>query len=65
MVYEKSVPDIDEDAATIAVEAARNAMIRSGVDPSRIGAVYTGSGKSPHAVKPTSTIVAQAIGATP
>ena len=33
MVYEKSVPDIDEDAATIAVEAARYAMARSGVDP--------------------------------
>ena len=33
MVYEKSVPDIDEDAATIAVEAARYAMARSGVEP--------------------------------
>ena len=65
MVYEKSVPDIDEDAATIAVEAARYAMARSGVDPERIGAVYTGSESHPYAVKPTSTIVAQAIGATP
>ena len=65
MVYEKSVPDIDEDSATIAVEAARYAMARSGVDPERIGAVYTGSESHPYAVKPTSTIVAQAIGATP
>ncbi|HNW37603.1 MAG TPA: hydroxymethylglutaryl-CoA synthase, partial [Methanosarcina vacuolata] len=65
MVYEKSVPDIDEDAATIAVEAARYAMARSGADPERIGAVYTGSESHPYAVKPTSTIVAQAIGATP
>jgi len=31
MVYEKSVPDVDEDTATIAVEAARYAMARSGV----------------------------------
>ncbi|OEU42297.1 hydroxymethylglutaryl-CoA synthase [Methanosarcina sp. Ant1] len=65
MVYEKSVPDVDEDAATIAVEAARYAMARSGVNPKRIGAVYTGSESHPYAVKPTSTIVAQAIGATP
>jgi hypothetical protein len=27
-VFEKSVPDLDEDAATIAVEAARNALLR-------------------------------------
>ncbi|MDD4248798.1 MAG: hydroxymethylglutaryl-CoA synthase, partial [Methanosarcina sp.] len=65
MVYEKSVPDVDEDTATIAVEAARYAMARSGVNPSRIGAVYTGSESHHYAVKPTSTIVAQAIGTTP
>lgn len=64
-VYEKSVPDIDEDTATIAVEAARNAVRRGNVDPARIQAVYTGSESHPYAVKPTSTIVAEAIGATP
>jgi hydroxymethylglutaryl-CoA synthase len=64
-VYEKSVPDIDEDTATIAVEAARNAVRQGSVDPSRIQAVYTGSESHPYAVKPTSTIVAEAIGATP
>ena len=65
MIYEKSVPDVDEDTATIAVEAARSAMARSEINPDRIGAVYTGSESHPYAVKPTSTIVAQAIGATP
>ncbi|WP_094227489.1 hydroxymethylglutaryl-CoA synthase [Methanolobus psychrotolerans] len=65
MVFEKSVPDVDEDAATIAVEAARAAVLRSGIDPQRIGAVYTGSESHPYAVKPTSTIVAEATGATP
>ena len=36
-VFEKSVPDLDEDAITIAVEAARNALARVEVDPARIG----------------------------
>lgn len=65
MVFEKSVPDMDEDAITIAVEAARNAVNRAGIDPGRIGAVYTGSESHPYAVKPSSTVVAEAIGATP
>jgi len=65
MVNEKSVPDLDEDTATIAVEAARAALARSGIDAKRIGAVYTGSESHPYAVKPTSTIVAEAVDATP
>ncbi|MHC1624855.1 MAG: hydroxymethylglutaryl-CoA synthase [Methermicoccaceae archaeon] len=64
-VYEKSVPALDEDTVTIAVEAARNALLRSNIDPARIGALYVGSESHPYAVKPTGTIVAEAIGATP
>ncbi len=64
-VKEKSVPDMDEDAVTIAVEAARNAVRRSNIDTSKIEAIYTGSESHPYAVKPTSTIVAAAIGAEP
>jgi hydroxymethylglutaryl-CoA synthase len=63
MITEKSVPDIDEDTATIAVEAARNAINR-GADPKSIGAIYVGSESHPYAVKPTATIVGAAIGAT-
>ncbi|OKY77829.1 MAG: 3-hydroxy-3-methylglutaryl CoA synthase [Candidatus Methanohalarchaeum thermophilum] len=64
-IKQKSVPDTDEDTATIAVEAARNAVKRGKMSASEIGAVYVGSESHPYAVKPTATIVAEAIGATP
>jgi hydroxymethylglutaryl-CoA synthase len=64
-ITEKAVPGIDEDTATIALEAARNALARAEIDPQGLGAVWVGSESHPYAVKPTSTIVAEAIGATP
>jgi hydroxymethylglutaryl-CoA synthase len=64
-VFEKSVPDVDEDTATIAVEAARAALNRRAIDPEGIEAVYVGSESHPYAVKPTACTVGQAIGATP
>lgn len=66
LVEEKSVPSLDEDTATMAVEAARNALRRAPqLDPKEIGALYVGSESHPYAVKPTATIVAEAIEATP
>ncbi len=62
-IKEKSVPAFDEDAATIAVEAARKAIHHSGINPRELGAVYVGSESHPYAVKPTATVVAQAIDA--
>ncbi len=62
---EKSVPAPDQDVITMSVEAARNALSRARVDPSRIGAIYIGSESHPYAVKPSGTVVAEAIGATP
>ncbi len=65
VVNEKSVPAPDEDAVTISVMAAKNALKRAQIDSKKIGAVYVGSESHPYAVKPTATIVAEAIDATP
>jgi hydroxymethylglutaryl-CoA synthase len=62
---EKAVAGIDEDVITMSIEAARNAMLRADIDPTAIRAVWVGSESHPYAVKPTSTIVAEAIGAVP
>jgi hydroxymethylglutaryl-CoA synthase len=64
-IEEKTVPGIDEDSATLAAEAAKIAILRAGIDPQTIGAVYVGSESHPYAVKPTATIIAEVIGATP
>ncbi len=65
-ITEKAVPGLDEDVVTISIEAARNALARAGmVDLAGLRAVWVGSESHPYAVKPTSTIVAAAIGATP
>jgi len=64
-VKEKSVPGLDEDVITMSVEAARNALARAEIDPFELRAVWVGSESHPYAVKPTGTVVAEAIGATP
>jgi hydroxymethylglutaryl-CoA synthase len=64
-VKEKAVPGLDEDVATMSIEAARNAIKRGQIDPHQLRAVWVGSESHPYAVKPTSTIVAEAIGAVP
>ncbi len=64
-VHRKSVPSPDEDTITISTEALRTALVRGAIDPQQIGAIYVGSESHPYAVKPTATVVAQAVGATP
>ncbi len=64
-VRQKSAPSIDEDTVTMSIEAARNALERADIDPQQIRAVWVGTESKPYAVKPSSTIVAEAIGATP
>jgi hydroxymethylglutaryl-CoA synthase len=62
---EKAVAGLDEDVITMSIEAARNALARAMIKPSKIRAVWVGSESHPYAVKPTSTVVAEAIGAVP
>jgi hydroxymethylglutaryl-CoA synthase len=64
-LHEKSVPGADEDTITMSVESARNAIARAAIDPADIGCVYVGSESHPYAVKPSGTVVAEAIGAVP
>jgi hydroxymethylglutaryl-CoA synthase len=64
-IEEKSVPGLDEDVVTMSIEAARNALARAAIKPTDLRAVWVGSESHPYAVNPTSTIVADAIGAVP
>lgn len=57
---EKAVAGEDEDTVTMSIEAARRAMAMAGVKD--VGAVFVGTESKPYAVKPTSTIVAEALG---
>ncbi len=64
-VQEKSVPGPDEDTTTLSVEAARQALARSPHGTETLGAIYVGSESHVYAVKPTATIVAAALNASP
>ncbi|HKZ95268.1 MAG TPA: hydroxymethylglutaryl-CoA synthase [Candidatus Bathyarchaeia archaeon] len=58
---ERSVPFIDEDSITAAVEAGKMALIHSGIDPLMVAKVYVGSESNPYAVKPIASKVAQVL----
>ncbi len=61
-IMEKSVPGVDEDAATIALEAASGAVRAADLSSSTIEALFVGSESHPYAVNPTSTIVGELLG---
>ena len=46
-IKEKAVPGLDEDVATMSIEAARNAMLRANIDPRELRAVWVGSESHP------------------
>lgn len=61
-IYQKSVPDIDEDSITMAVEASLMAIERMEMQKNQIEAVFMGSESHPYAVKPSGTVLSQALG---
>ena len=60
-MMERSVPFLDEDAITAAVEAGKIALIHSGIDHRAVGKLYVGSESNPYAVKPIASKVAQVL----
>ena len=65
LVHEKTVPGMDEDTITISVQAAKYAVQRARIDPQEIGAVYIGSESHPYVVKPSGTVLIDALGIGP
>ena len=61
-VEEKAAPARDEDSITFAVQASKNALARAALDAQAVEAVYVGSESHPYAVKPSATIIGQALG---
>jgi hydroxymethylglutaryl-CoA synthase len=61
-IEEKSVPGTDEDAVSIALEAAWNCLAAFHGKPTDIEALFVGSESHPYAVNPTSTIVGELLG---
>ncbi|MFH0769935.1 MAG: hydroxymethylglutaryl-CoA synthase [Candidatus Peregrinibacteria bacterium] len=64
-VTEKTVPSEGEDTFTMAFEAGKQAIEISGLKPCQISAMFVGSESHPYAVKPTSAMVAAALGIDP
>ncbi|MCS7364317.1 MAG: hydroxymethylglutaryl-CoA synthase [archaeon GB-1867-035] len=58
---ERSVPFLDEDAITAAVEAGKIALIHAAIDSKYIKKIYVGSESNPYAVKPIASKVAQVL----
>lgn len=61
-VSEKSVAGVDEDAVSLAVAAAADAIQNARLKPSDIAAMLIGSESHPYAVKPSSAIAGEILG---
>ncbi len=64
-ISEKSVAGPDEDTTTIATEAVKNAISRAQISPRDLRAIFVGTESPTYAVKPTGTIIAEAVNSTP
>lgn len=61
-VVEKAVPNRDEDAITLGVEASLRALQKIDIKPSKIQSVFVGSESHPYVVNPSATIIAEFLG---
>ncbi|MFQ5827050.1 MAG: hydroxymethylglutaryl-CoA synthase [Dehalococcoidia bacterium] len=62
---ENSVPHVNEDVITMAVEAAQNALESADMDPAQIGAIYLGTASAPN-IEPSSVgIIGASLGTSP
>ena len=61
-IGERGVLGPEEDTITLAVEAAKRALDRSGLGLDKIGALFLGSGTSPYATKAAATVIVDALG---
>lgn len=61
-VKEKSVAGVDEDAASMAIEAASQSLLGFGGKAADLEALFVGSESHPYAVNPTATIIGEFLG---
>ncbi|MEM4752384.1 MAG: hydroxymethylglutaryl-CoA synthase [Sulfolobales archaeon] len=61
-IEEKAVANVDEDATTMGWYAARSAIMRAGINVGELGAIFLGTESKPYAVKPSATIIGDALG---
>ncbi|MEM0453649.1 MAG: hydroxymethylglutaryl-CoA synthase [Sulfolobales archaeon] len=61
-IEEKAVASVDEDSVTMGWYAARSALLRAEVDVGKLGAIFVGTESKPYAVKPSATIIGDALG---
>ncbi len=61
-IHEKAVAAVDEDSITMGWYAASSAIKRAGIKPEKIEAVFVGSESKPYAVKPSGTVIGDALG---
>ncbi len=64
-VCEKAIPNYDQDAITMGVDASHRALAHAGVKGSSIASVYFGSTSRPYSIKPGAITLVEALGATP
>jgi len=64
-VNERAVLQPNEDTITLAVAAAKGALEQSGVDRAKIDALFLGTCTNPYDSRPSTTVIAEAIGINP